>query len=194
MDRVPVAFELVTAPATEPVSIDEAKAQCRVSGTDEDTTLTSLISVAREKVEADSERALITQTRQLWIDRFPCDGHQIIDIACKPITSITSVMHVDAAGDWQTVSSANYVTDLISAPARIQPVTGLAWPVARIQVNAVKVLFVCGGANAAAVPAMAKHAMKLLIGHWFENREAVGKVPDEIALGYWSLIEGIKWH
>lgn len=195
MERTPLAFELITGPASEPVSLDEAKAQCRVSGTDEDSYLTALIAVAREKVEIDSERALISQTRRMWLDEFPTCGYQIVDIPLKPLTALTSVQYIDTEGNWQTFSSTKYVADLVSSPSRIQPVYGQIWPLTLpLTPNAVKITFTCGAASAAAVPAMAKHAMKLLIGHWFENREAVGKVPAEIAIGYQSLIQGIKWH
>jgi uncharacterized phiE125 gp8 family phage protein len=39
-------------------------------------------------------------------------------------------------------------------------------------VNAVKVRYVAGWANAAAVPQGIKQWMLLNIGHWYENREA----------------------
>jgi hypothetical protein len=40
---------------------------------------------------------------------------------------------------------------------------------------------------------MAKHAIILLAAHWYWNREAVGRVGDEISLGYNSLITRLKW-
>lgn len=193
MDRPVVAFEVVTAPASEPVTLAEAKLQCRVTSTDEDDLLTSLIQVARELVEIHTERALITQTRRIWLDRFPMECGQFLEIPFRPIASISSVMYRDTAGDWQTWSTDDYVTDLVSAPARIQPVYGGMYPVTQWQMNSVKVQFVCGAASGS-VPAAAKHAMKLLIGHWYENREAIGKVGGEIDLSYWSLVNALKWH
>lgn len=43
-----------------------------------------------------------------------------------------------------TVTGYNYVQDLASNPARLTPVFGQMWPVARVVVNAVSVDFVCG--------------------------------------------------
>lgn len=215
MDKIPVAYEIVTPPTLEPLSIEEARAQSRVIGvTDYDEDLTWLIQVAREKVEADSERAFLTQTRRLWVDQFPNAGArgqitlnpfpsqpwlyggaiQALEIGVKPITAINAIEYINQAGSWTTWDSANYIADLVTYPCRITPAYGLIWPICRVQINAVKITFTCGYSSAAATPAMARHAMRLLIGHWFENREAVGKVPAQIEIGYESLINAIRWH
>ncbi len=215
MDRIPFAFEIVTQPTVEPLSLDEAKSQCRLDGvTDYDQDLTWLIQVAREKVESDSERAFMNQTRRIWLDQFPNAGNrgrnlmnpfpsqpwlyggamQAMEIPIKPVTSITSILYFNQSGVWATMDPAIYIADLVTYPVRITPTYGLIWPICRVQINSVQVLFQCGAASAAAVPAMARHAMRLLVGHWFENREAVGQVGDKIKLGYDSLIDGIRWH
>ena len=41
-------IKVITAPTSEPITLAEAKAQCRVDGTDEDTLITSLIGAARQ--------------------------------------------------------------------------------------------------------------------------------------------------
>lgn len=215
MDRIPIAFETVTPPAFEPLTLPEAKAQCRLDGVDDyNADLNWLIEVAREKVESDSERAFITQTRLMWVDQFPNAGArsqitmnpfpsqpwlyggavQAMEIAVKPVTGVTSIQYVNQAGVLTPWDSSNYIVDCKSNPTRITPAYGLIWPICRVQINAVQVTFTCGATSATLVPAMARHAMRLLIGHWFENREAVGTVPGEIALGYESLINGIRWH
>ena len=215
MDRIPFAFDIVTQPTVEPLSLDEAKSQCRLDGVnDYDADLTWLIQVAREKVENDSERAFMTQTRRIWFDQFPNavnrgrnlmnpfptqpwlygGAMQALEIPIKPVASITSIQYLNQAGTWATMDPATYVVDLVSYPVRITPAYGYIWPICRVQINAVQVLCQCGATSAAAVPAMARHAMRLLVGHWFENREAVGQVPGAIALGYESLINGIRWH
>ncbi len=43
-----------------------------------------------------------------------------------------------------TVTGYNFVTDALSNPARLTPLFGQMWPVARVVVNAVSVDFVCG--------------------------------------------------
>ncbi len=43
-----------------------------------------------------------------------------------------------------TVTGYNYIQDLLSQPARLMPVFGQMWPVARVVANAVQVEYVCG--------------------------------------------------
>jgi hypothetical protein len=43
-----------------------------------------------------------------------------------------------------TITGENFVQDLSSNPARLTPVFGQMWPVARVVVNAVAITFVCG--------------------------------------------------
>ena len=62
---------LVTAPASEPVSLTEAKAHLRLDSADDDSLITALIRSARETAEAHMRRALVSQTWRLSLDRFP---------------------------------------------------------------------------------------------------------------------------
>jgi uncharacterized phiE125 gp8 family phage protein len=74
-----------------------------------------------------------------------------------------------------TVTGKNYVEDLLSQPARLTPVFGQMWPVARVVANAVQITYVCGyGDDPSAVPEGIKTGIKLLVNHWYENR-----LPDE---------------
>ena len=56
---------LKTAPETEPVSLNEAKAFLRVDSDEDDNYITSLIKTAREWCEDYQHRAYITQTWEL---------------------------------------------------------------------------------------------------------------------------------
>lgn len=191
MQDVSHFLKVTTGPASEPITAAEAKAHCRIDTTDEDTYIGTLIAVAREMVEIDSERAFIEQTLTLTLDRFP----EFIELRRCPIFDADDVVitYIDTAGDTQTLDPAEYRVDDASEPGRIAPAFGYVWPLTQIDMNAVAVEFTAGYADAAAVPAIAKHAIKLLVGHWHENREAVGKVGDEIKLAYDSLIQRLRW-
>ena len=53
-----MAYKVITAVATEPVTSTEAKAHVRVIGTTDDTLIAALISSAREFAEHYTGRAL----------------------------------------------------------------------------------------------------------------------------------------
>lgn len=167
---------LATAPATEPLTATEAKLHLRVDHTTDDDLITSLIVAARQHCENFTGRALITQTWDLKLDAFPSLGEPI-RLVKPPVSSVTSVTYVDADGATQTWTSSLYRTDLPAGTwaqaGRIEPAHGESYPEIRQVSNAVTVRCVHGYGAAATVPDAIKAAMKLLIGHWYENRESV---------------------
>lgn len=91
-----------------------------------------------------------------------------------PVASITSVQYIDDGGVLQTLDASMYQVDTDSEPARLLPAWGQIWPVTRYpQLSAVKITYVAGYASADAVPATTKQGIRLLLGHFYENREAV---------------------
>lgn len=182
-----MALSLVTAPATEPLSLAEAKAHLRVDQDDENDLIATLVIAAREYVETHTHRALITQTWDYQLDGFPAmwstvdvDARQVhtgaIWFPKPPLLSVTSLTYVDTAGVTQTWDAGNYTVDAPAGPkarmGRLVPAWSLYYPVARTVPNAVTVRFVAGYGGAALVPASLKAGMKLLIGNWWLNREA----------------------
>lgn len=57
----------VTGPATEPITLAEAKEHLRIDGTDRDAYIAALITVVRERLEEETRRAFITQQWTAWI-------------------------------------------------------------------------------------------------------------------------------
>lgn len=90
-----------------------------------------------------------------------------------PVVSLTSITYVDTNGATQTLDATKYQADLATEPARILPVYGSYWPVVRPQLNAVTATYVAGYGAYTAVPDAIKHAMRILVSHWYENREPV---------------------
>lgn len=184
---------VVTAPAIEPLSLSEAKDQLSYSHDHQDRLIGSLITAARVYCETVTGRAFITQTLRLTADAFPAyDGE--FRLPRPPLLTVTNVQYTDTAGATQTVTAANYVVDATSLPGRIALAYGETWPTDAIQeIGAVRVNYTAGyGATAASVPETIKHAMRLLIGHWFVNREAVGQVGGPLELAVKSLL-GSEW-
>jgi len=171
-----MGLALVTAPPAEPVSLDEAKDHLRVKNGDEDVLLTGLIKAARQHVDGRDgwlNRALITQTWDLFLDAFPCSSDIPIVVPLPPLQSITSVTYLDDAGASQTWAATDYTVDAKSEPGRILPAYGLSYPSTRRVMNAVTVRFVAGYGLAVAVPATLKLALGALVAHFYEHREPI---------------------
>ena len=159
-----------SAPATEPITLAEAKLHLRVDSSDDDDLITAQISAAREYVEAATGRALVQRTVALRLDAFPAGD---IVLPLGRAVSVSSIGYIDTAGAAQTLAGGLYSADVNAQPARIAPAYGESWPSTRAQTAAVTVTFVAGYGAAAAVPAAAVVAIKLLVAHWYESREAV---------------------
>src|SRR3972149_4750261 len=180
---------LITPPAQEPVALDEARAPLRVDGAEEDTLIEAFIGAAREWTEGFTRRALVEQTWELVLDAFPAGGE--IEIPRPPLISVTSLKYKDQDGAESTFPAASYIVDVASQPGRLVLATGQTWPGASLYpAGVIAVRFKAGFGDAAAVPERYKAAIKLLIGNWFENREAVvtGTIATEIPLAVESLL------
>jgi hypothetical protein len=186
------------APASEPVTRAEAKLWTRLSITDDDAIIDSLITAARQWCEDYTGRAFVTQSWRLTLDQFPGVGlvarpmataavwpgwwdwpafWDLVRLPKAPLVSIDSVQYVDSLGATQTIDPSLYQADTESEPGRLRPSYSQTWPAPRLQLASVRVTYTCGYGAAAAVPEGVKTAIKMLLGAWYENREAIGDKP-----------------
>lgn len=77
---------LLTAPAVEPVSLAEAKAFLRVEHNDDDDLIGALAAGSRIHVEAQTRRALVTQSWRIALYEWPQDGNPS---CCRNLFPIT---------------------------------------------------------------------------------------------------------
>lgn len=161
---------LVTAPATEPVSLQEAKDHLRISGTSEDTLITSLIESARIQVENYLNRALITQTWDVFYDEWKNE----MLLPYPPVQSVTSVKYYDLDGAEQTLSASNYWSVTQSDPGSIVRKYETTWPELQYgRPSAIVVRIVVGYGAADDVPEPIKHGIKILLTDLYEQRGSV---------------------
>lgn len=163
-------LQRVTAPAAAPVTLAEAKSQCRVETDAEDDLIRRLIDAATEMLDG-PEGLGVALMPQTWKLVLPCFPQELL-LPLQPVTAITSVEYVDPLGATQTYSAANYRLFTAAVEAEIERVSGASWPATDSRKAAVTVTFACGFANAAAVPAALRHAILLMVGALYENREA----------------------
>ena len=186
---MPVTTTIVTPSSAEPVTLTEAKLHLREDGTEQDTRIESLISAAREYIEGQTGRYLMSQTIRQYFDDFPEIGCPIrLDVA--PVQSVSSVNYLDEDGTSMVLATSDYRSDVTSDTTRIEEGYDSTWPVTRGVVNCVWVDVVAGYASASAVPRGLRQAILLLVGHWYENIEAVviGTTPNEVPLAVQSLV------
>jgi uncharacterized phiE125 gp8 family phage protein len=178
-------LELVE-PGDEPVSLDLAKAHLRVDIDDEDELIAHQVATAREYVEAQTGRALMTQTWKLWLDRFPrMDRVEFWPWASQvlgaillprpPVQSVTSIVWHGSDGSTHTVDPTTYVFDNKHAIPRVVTAFNSSWPdtTPLASIDGVEVTLVAGAVDRAHVPHMAIQAILLMLGHWYMNREEV---------------------
>lgn len=144
-----MSLRLITAPASEPVTVDEVKFDASIDGSESDVVIASLIKAARIEAEKRTGRALITQTWELVLDAFPAAE---IEIGKLPVSTITSVKYYDTNGVQQTLASDKYALDADTLPGWVLPAYGTDWPDTYDMANAVVIRFVAGYGDASAVP------------------------------------------
>jgi len=175
----------IQPPATEPVSLAEAKLFLRVEHDTDDTLISALITAARQAVEEFTGRALVTQGWELFVER---PGRSLA-LARPPLQAVTAVEVVAADGTAVPVAEETYVVDSYSEPGRVLLRQGQCWPLMAGSLG-LRVAFEAGYDDAAAdVPAVYGQAMLLMVGHWYGQREAQ-EMPGEarVLLRPWRVI------
>lgn len=157
-------YAVTTAPAAEPVSITDAKLHLRtVTGdTSEDYALIyPLITAAREYCENITGRALALQT----VKAYP-ESWGLWRLPRPPFLTITSIKYYDIDDVEYTLDAADYQVDAVDGLVSI-----LEEPSAELRaLNPITVEYAAGYTTC---PMAVRQAMLLLIGHWYQNREAV---------------------
>jgi uncharacterized phiE125 gp8 family phage protein len=165
-------LQLVTAPTVDPVSIAEARAQCRIDSTTEDGLIADYILAARAYVEVTTGLSLISQTYDMTLSHWPHSGNGIL-LPRNPVQSITSVKYYDTTNALQTLSSSYYEIDVSRNPTAIHLADGYEWPDTYDRISPIVVRFVAGyGSAPGSVPEPIRQAIKLLVGGYYANRES----------------------
>jgi uncharacterized phiE125 gp8 family phage protein len=176
----------------EPITLAEAKAQVRMVEDDsEDTFITSLIASARAYVERVSRHYFVAATRTETFRRWG----DYLEIYRRPVASITSVKYSVSDDPLDDVSYEGFAADLNSFPLRIYPAFGGTGFPALVDGQTITVIFVSGAYGSTTEEYLiGKRAMLLLIGHWFENREAavVGQASAEVDFAVNSLLDTLR--
>lgn len=178
---------LIDPPAIEPVTLAEAKAHLRLTGSDDDDYVAAMITAARLHVESATRRLLIDQTWRFYRDDWPPGGR--LDLPIAPVTAITAVTVYDDAGEPTVLAPGSWLLDAAAVPARL--VFTAPRPEPGRPINGIEIDVVAGyGASGLAVPQPLRLAIMTLVARWYEDREglAYGIVPSRVAGAFEALV------
>lgn len=165
----------VTPPAVPLLSLEEAKVHCRVDADDEDGLIEGLIAAATDHLDGWSGilgRCLVNQQWRLGLIGFPTWGGVKLPF---PDVSAASVSYVDENGDEQSLDDDLFEVvegwggSILRARSQSQ-----TWPAVSTDAAAPVAATITSGYGPAAedVPAAIRQAALLMVGHWYEHRQA----------------------
>ncbi len=197
-------IRLLTPPAPDAITIDEAREWLREDSEDQDSTISLLIRTARDTAERVTGRATLPTEFMQSLDAFPVyngndtiNGYPIvpwpyntavsaISLMRSPVIEVTSLKFYDTSGVLQTVNPSDYFVDGTHEPGRLGPVSGFYWPTTQLRPGAVQITYTAGYATAELIPGNMLLAMRMMLAHWYEHRTEVVQtqmyeVPDSVS-------------
>ena len=164
-----MSLTLVSPPAVEPITLDQAKARLRISDDSQNSHITHLIRAARERVELETGRALISQS---WLERRDQwdEGGRLLAFGTQfrmlkpPLISIETITTYDAQDTPSIWDPAAIFIDTMAEPGRIALKSDSAFPMPGRKIAGIEIRFTCGyGPDASDIPASLIEAMGQLI-------------------------------
>lgn len=174
----------------EPVSVEQAFEHLKLDSVSpiydslEYDLVSSLITTARQCLETYLERSIVLKTLEAAYSTFT----DALFLEFGPVNAIESVKYIDLDGTEQTLSASAYAVNPWSKPARVVPIYNTQWPYCRPTDDPVKIRYTAGYYDGSPayipLPKPIYQAILLLVGHFYENREAV-----VVANGFSSVAE-----
>lgn len=182
-----MSISIKVPPAIEPVTIEEARAQCRVDDDFEDAMISVYMKAARSRVETFLRRSLIERTLTY---RLSCLSDPI-RLRQGPVSEVLSVNYTGRDNQSHVLPADQYKLVRDREPPAIVERYGVVWPLTLDEPDVVAVDYVAGyGDEADDIPADIRVAILLLIGHLYENREDVitGTTATELPIASRDLL------
>jgi uncharacterized phiE125 gp8 family phage protein len=205
---LPMTWRRLGAAPSPILTLAEAKRQVNaVDFSDDDDLLTAIVAAVSEFLELQSGilgRPLITQSWQVTAPN-PLTANLSVDPRMRgfapatgfildraPLQSVTAVEYL-SSGAYATLDASLWTTRTLSQELTlVRLVTGSAWPKVDDDEAAWRISVTLGYGDAVAnVPGPIRHAAKMLVGHFYQNREAVtgfGAALQETPIGVAALL------
>jgi hypothetical protein len=188
-----IEYRLLTPPATEPLTLAEAKAWLKVDYNDEDSLIDLLISAARERCESFTGLSLVSQQWVAYLPYWPMqspeewwDGMRQGAFIYEPIQDVPlrhgPVRQIDAFTLYDEVDNSteypaeNYLLDRARDALVLK--SGAPIPTGTRMVNLIEITYTAGFDT---VPGAIKAGLLKLITHLYEHRgDEINPIPGDI--------------
>ncbi len=200
MDEIRAEDSLIEQPLLEPLDLEEVKKQRRFSSNSLDTLFDTWIAAARQHMEEQTGRQLITATWELRLDCGP--GCGVIELPHPPLQDVVSIVFDGSDGTEQTFDASGYKVIAPSGPyarrGRVVLVSGASWPSVTDYAGAIRIRYHAGYGDApGAVSELVRYALMMLVGHFHKFGEEINEARAnvlQLPLGAKAVMEALKWN
>lgn len=167
----------ITPPASEPVSLAEAKLFLRIDHVSEDALINTLIFAAREAVETACGRALIKRRVRESLDIWRRDNVGGALLGLGPVTSVVVVRLLAANGSQSVIETDRYRLEGGGDRPRLVFEAGV--PATLRSAGGIEIEYDAGYADAAAqLPAALRLAVLHVVAALYEARAGEAQIPE----------------
>ena len=167
----------ITPPASEPVSLAEAKLFLRIDHGAEDSLISTLIIAAREAVEAGVGRALITRRVREDLDIWVREARTGAVLGLGPVTNVVAVRLLADNGSQSVLDPERYRLEGHRDRPRLVFAAGV--PATLREIGGIEIEYDCGFADDAAdLPVALRLATLQIVSALYELRVGEGPIPE----------------
>lgn len=189
-------LQTLLKPTTPILTLAEAKRHLGVTSDERDMDIESLVEAATNYIARRCGRTFGTTLYRLSLDEDHVQDGSYTEIVLPypPVQSVALIEYEDANGTTTELSDYQFLST--DERAWILPAPGERWPAVQDEnATAFRIEYLAGYTE---TPAEAKHAVRVLIRHWYDNASAVitGTISKEIELSLASLCRslGTGWY
>jgi uncharacterized phiE125 gp8 family phage protein len=172
-----MTITILTPPASEPITLAEAKLFLRIDQSAEDSLVATLIAAAREAVEVACGRALITRRVRESLDIWRRDAVGGAMLGLGPVTNVVAVRLIASTGSQSVIDPTRY--RLEGAGDRPRLVFEAGVPATLRSAGGIEIDYDAGfAASAAALPAALRLAILQVVAALYEARQGQAPIPE----------------
>lgn len=156
-----------TPPVALPVSLADMKAHLRVTSTAEDDTISAYLAAAVASLDVQGELGFAMELQTIS-EALQYPARDVV-LSVPPAQELISVTYFDTDNAAQTADLADFAIYKSSDRSFVRSDN---WPAAYDRPDAVTINYTAGHS---VVPSDLSHAIKLIVGHWYEHRADVSE-------------------